>query len=549
MTKNVEESNVYKHALCFNIPKPWIASPEKDIFDDAYIETGKLIGRGGFSKVYEVTIGPHEQDKGVFMSKLDFDNRKRHKRNGALKYISPSKNSGLESSMEMHIMTQFLHPTINRGLQVNIDYDANVSIIQNLSLSDVTYMIRNSGHKLTPKDLRRWIWSLTCGVAHLHSNGILHGDIKCGNLLLYYKDDNGPKVDINKSGLSPELSNVDVRLNDFSLSRFIPTTDDGTQELPYYLSYTSTHRPIEVWKRNKYSFSADAWALGCTLYEMTYGMLLFPNQDSCDNQEMNANINAFNDWFNYQVEPDKMPICKPKTRVNRVGSFDELAPGIVVPDLNNTNDDKGSPPFRHKSFSHVKSKPIDIIQRKRKDSLIIAKSAPSRARRLSYNKLNISSAWANPENHLVNELIIGLLNINPLKRMTIWDVIDHEYFKPIRGVKGYEELLPPPEECCFSNIAYTVDNAPQDLIKEMGKYTKDENITGLAISLYQRAWNPEKKDTQPSVKACIITASKLLYRGPPVRMKPVSKDDLKNEILLCKSLNYNLLAHSKCHLR
>jgi serine/threonine protein kinase len=241
-----------------------------------YIKKGKVIGKGGFSVVYEAEIYSLDDKEEINLEKLTPETNKMVR--GAIKYISLSSSNikssfGIESLMELYIMKYIKHQTINSIIKSSITPTGQISLIQYLAFSDLSHRIRKEGHKLWGDNLRECLWQIACGIAHLHRNGILHGDIKAGNILCFEFGDQ-----------------INYKVNDFSLSRFIPNYKKGTRNEYRHTTYTSTHRPIEVWKDLSYSFSADIWALGCTFYEVAFGVVLFLSQSS------EENLKAFEIW-------------------------------------------------------------------------------------------------------------------------------------------------------------------------------------------------------------------------------------------------------------
>lgn len=113
------------------------------------------------------------------------------------------------------------------------------------------------------------------GLAHIHSSGYFHRDMKPENLL------------ITTTGLTdyPSLSNsverdvtVIVKLADFGLAR-------ESNSKPPYTEYVSTrwYRAPEVLLRSKgYGAPVDLWALGTILAEIVNLKPLFPGQSEID---------------------------------------------------------------------------------------------------------------------------------------------------------------------------------------------------------------------------------------------------------------------------
>ena len=105
----------------------------------------------------------------------------------------------------------------------------------------------------------RDIWHYTCqmasGLAHLHSNRIVHRDFKSPNIMV--------------------LGNGQIRIGDFGSSKVLKpqsrckTTGVGT----YYWTAPEVCLPGE---ENTYGKSCDIWSFGVTIYEMATKETLFP---------------------------------------------------------------------------------------------------------------------------------------------------------------------------------------------------------------------------------------------------------------------------------
>lgn len=93
---------------------------------------------------------------------------------------------------------------------------------------------------------------LISAVRFLHSNGVMHRDIKPGNVLIF-------------EGYSAKLS-------DFGCCRMMPApwAQGYTEEV-----YTPCYRAPEIFMGKKYDFTADIWSLGCTIMQLYTGNILF----------------------------------------------------------------------------------------------------------------------------------------------------------------------------------------------------------------------------------------------------------------------------------
>ncbi len=206
------------------------------------ITLDKPLGKGGYGTVY-LCRDENEQELAVKCIK--------------------TKNFGIPSLIEASIMSVIHHPNLTKSLKIH-STPQKLYIIQELAISDLrVYRLNNE----IPTNLSyQWIHGIGQGISCLHRHGIIHGDIKSSNILVY--------------------PNHKIKLSDFTLSTDIKWKN-------HYRPCTPTHRPLEVWLEDKWNSSVDIWSFGCTIYEMIYGKTLFVNQSK------NASINSLIDWYNY----------------------------------------------------------------------------------------------------------------------------------------------------------------------------------------------------------------------------------------------------------
>jgi len=145
--------------------------------------------------------------------------------------------------------------------------------------SDGLYMVL----KLAHSDLSKWrsnndpnndlirkiFYQISQAILFLHRENIIHGDVKCSNILVYDTDD------------------FHVKLSDFNLS----SINNWESNLKVC---TATHRPIEVWRGDKWDEKIDIWSLGCAMFELKYGYGLIPYQGPNSGKEQY--MNALFDW-------------------------------------------------------------------------------------------------------------------------------------------------------------------------------------------------------------------------------------------------------------
>ena len=106
---------------------------------------------------------------------------------------------------------------------------------------------------LTDAETRRWFTGAARGVSHLHREGLVHRDLKPGNLF----DDYGV-----------------VKVGDYGLSKFISESRRGGQTE----SVGTFHYMAPEIGRGEYGREIDLYALGVILYEMLTGRLPFDGE-------------------------------------------------------------------------------------------------------------------------------------------------------------------------------------------------------------------------------------------------------------------------------
>jgi serine/threonine protein kinase len=230
------------------------------------ISPSSIIGKGGGGRIISISIKPKDSDDNIKC---------------VAKIVPKSDIHGIRSLFESYI-TKYLSSKANYLLQsykIDIFRKNNkkinfgdLCIYMPEAFGDVMTIIRRE--KIPFKIKKMWMLGILKSILYLHSNNILHGDIKAHNVLVYKKN---------------------IKLADFGLSVLL--IDNYTKDVDKILSYTNDHRPPEVFKLEKFSLPADIWALACTLYEIYYEHPLFPeqirNEDYCQ---------SFIDCYEYFIE-------------------------------------------------------------------------------------------------------------------------------------------------------------------------------------------------------------------------------------------------------
>mmetsp|Transcript_60293 Transcript_60293/g.111832 ORF Transcript_60293/g.111832 Transcript_60293/m.111832 type:complete len:317 (+) Transcript_60293:77-1027(+) len=101
-----------------------------------------------------------------------------------------------------------------------------------------------AGRRLPEVVVLWWVRQMLAGLQHLHSQGVVHRDLKSSNIFLCEKSRR-------------------IRIGDFGISRVLESTAFATSCVgtPAYMS-------PELMLNEKYDYHVDMWALGCICYEL-----------------------------------------------------------------------------------------------------------------------------------------------------------------------------------------------------------------------------------------------------------------------------------------
>lgn len=112
------------------------------------------------------------------------------------------------------------------------------------SLSDLMEEVRLDLDKVT-----KILCDILLGLEHLHHNGVIHRDLKTGNVIIFEEDED-----------------YIAKICDFGMSKYYTSQDKNCGEVATY----STRSP-ELVMKDKYGPPSDVWTAGCILYEILFG--------------------------------------------------------------------------------------------------------------------------------------------------------------------------------------------------------------------------------------------------------------------------------------
>lgn len=383
--------------------------------------------------------------------------------------------SGIPSILEASIMGSMVHPYLNRALRIQAT-DTKLYIIQELAQTDLAeYTRRGKGnHKPSMDELRNWCFSVAQAIEALHTKDIIHADIKASNILLY--------------------SDGSVRLTDYTLA----TKKWSPDEKFTHNVCTCTHRPLECLMRRSWDESLDIWSLGCTFYEIAYGELLFPYQGALEPDPAKGRpINKMpDDLTNLKaLEEARAKARESKTRlrnrsINAIIDWSSRGP---------------NPPTSYEVVGTTQY-PIDYIP------------------------FVLCSDYKRPEMVLFNDLMCKMLIVDPSKRPTITEVINHPFFQ---GMKGpvYLSIQRPINRIAVSEQAR--------VSRYIQRYTANETVQALAMNLYCRCNDLNIISEHIKAAACTWISSKLVVGYPPTISLPPHQL-LAAERDICHNLKFRL---------
>ncbi|CAK9818386.1 Serine/threonine-protein kinase PLK3 [Anthophora plagiata] len=206
---------------------------------------GQLLGKGGFAKVFYMT---------------DVSNGHEY----ACKIIR--KNRMQKIHMQKIAREIMIHKELNHVnvVQLHHYFEDNLNVYMLLEAcprKSLMHVLKYRG-KVTEPEARYYMKQMVTGVAYIHSQKVVHRDLKPGNMFL--------------------SDSMIVKIGDFGLA----TRLDG-QCRRVTICGTPNYIAPEVLYKQAYGYEADVWALGCILYALLVGQ---PPFDTATLEETYARI-------------------------------------------------------------------------------------------------------------------------------------------------------------------------------------------------------------------------------------------------------------------
>ncbi|XP_074507343.1 serine/threonine-protein kinase PLK3 [Sebastes fasciatus] len=219
--------------------KPELAQVVTDSKTGRSYSKGKLLGKGGFARCYEMT---------------DLSSNKMY----AVKVIpqsrvsKPHQRDKITNEIELHKTLSHKHVV---KFSHHFEDQENIYIFLELCSRKSLAHIWKARHTLTEPEVRYYLRHIISGLKYIHSRGILHRDLKLGNFF------------VNE--------NMELRLGDFGLAAKLETVEQRKKTIcgtPNYLA-------PEVLNRQGHGTESDVWSLGCVMYTLMCGNPPFETLD------------------------------------------------------------------------------------------------------------------------------------------------------------------------------------------------------------------------------------------------------------------------------
>uniref|UniRef100_A0A8C7Q500 Serine/threonine-protein kinase PLK n=1 Tax=Oncorhynchus mykiss TaxID=8022 RepID=A0A8C7Q500_ONCMY len=192
---------------------------------------GKVLGKGGFAKCYEMTDLSTSK---VYAAKIIPHTR----------VSKPHQREKIDREIELHRVLHHKH--IVHFYHHFEDKDNIYILLEYCSRRSLAHILK-ARKVLTEPEVRYYLRQIVSGLKYLHEQEILHRDLKLGNFFV--------------------SETMELKVGDFGLAAKLEPAGNRRKTIcgtPNYLS-------PEVLNKQGHGCESDVWALGCVMYTMLLG--------------------------------------------------------------------------------------------------------------------------------------------------------------------------------------------------------------------------------------------------------------------------------------
>ena len=217
------------------------------------VRIDKYLARGGMAEVY---LGSHlTLDRPVAIKLLH-------------SHIEEDPDLLARFQREAKVVAGLRHPNI---VQI-FDFDTTdghpyivMEYLKGPTLATYLRSLHEQKERILPHQIARLLKALTAALDYAHAQGVIHRDIKPGNILLHGKADD---ISLGR----PLTNDVEAILTDFGLVRI---ANSASQTASGMVSGTAAYMSPEQARGDKTDHRTDIYSLGIVLYEMLAGRVPF----------------------------------------------------------------------------------------------------------------------------------------------------------------------------------------------------------------------------------------------------------------------------------